>query len=81
MSRTEGGEVMTAEVIDINEWKKLRGRRHRTRALGTKPLEQEPVAKDASPATELRQAYDAMKEALKERDRLILELDKNGRSS
>jgi hypothetical protein len=43
---------MTAQIINISPYlnKKLRGKRHRTRALGTKPLEQEPDSNGASPA-------------------------------
>lgn len=42
---------MTAQIININDYKRSRGKRHRTRALGTKPLEQEPDSNGASPAT------------------------------
>lgn len=44
---------MTAQIINLQDYrdKTLRGKRHRTRALGTKPLEQEPDSNGASPAT------------------------------
>ena len=55
---------MSAVIVRIADYrdKKLRGKRHRTRALGTKPLEQEPDSNGASPATK----------ADPERDRLLL---------
>jgi hypothetical protein len=44
---------MTVNIVNIQDYrdKKLREKRHRTRALGTKPLEQEPDSNGASPAT------------------------------